>query len=340
MPRLSEADALTIHHAIHTPHATAVTLSTGHELHIIVSTNGCRRCDLPLGAFNQNAKFMAQNLDKQSAAAARARAGAKITHIMPVGQNGQHINGWPANGGIIEGNKVTKRCYILDNPNAPPPDPFRTKYGHIRSECTFLLCPYEEKEQAKAAGALWDGFNHPNCRNAWYVPPGLSPVRFARWLPTPAPPPAADETDVEGVEVAGTRTWAERDAELRMNAVPLDDDDENDGNEAQGGGRPAKRAKPEPASPPPPGAAASSSSDAPASSAGSSGGATPSTLSSKQKADAIGEALGLAQGASMLEVARQACEATEVDATGKSLVAQIAAAYDALFGVAAVEVCD
>ena len=338
MPRLPEADAITIHRAIHTPGAMRATLTNGLTLPIFVSQNGSRRCDLPLGAFSQNAKLMAQSLSKSSDAAARARAGAKITHVIPLGKDGQHIT--TSHWGMIEGDKVTKYCYVIQNPNAPPEDPARTKYGHLRSECTFLHCPFEQKEQAKSAGACWDG-EGDGCRRQWYVPPGLSLARFARWLPSttapahgaPAASSSANEADVDGVEVAGARTWAERDAELRKHAVPLD---ESDDDAAEAHSRPLKRAKPEPNSPPTTATSSPAAADAPASTGSTSSPAPRSSKGSlKQKADELGAALGLAPGASLPEVARAACEATEVDASNKSLAAQIAASHDVIFGVAA-----
>jgi hypothetical protein len=318
MALLSEADALAIHDAIHSK-AKQVTLSTGIVLPIFISQNGCRRCDLPTGAFSKNAKLMAQNLQKSSGAAARARAGAKITHIIPVGANGQHVSS--TSWGIIEGDKVTRSCFAVENPNAPPEDPARTKYGHLRRECTFLHCPFTEKEEAKGLGACWDGLGE-GCRRQWYVPPGLPLARFARWMPTAAP--TAEEAADDGVEVAGMRTWAERDAELRKRAVPLDEDDE---------AGPTKRAKQEPPSPPT--AVATRAEDAPSSlSSTSSATPGPSKGSLKEKADQLGAALGLAPDAPLPEVARAACEATDVDTIGKSLAAQIAASYDVIFGAA------
>ena len=37
--------------------------------------------------------------------------------------------------------------------------------------------------------------------------------------------------DDDDVQVTGTRTWAERDAELRKHAVVIDDDDDDAGND-------------------------------------------------------------------------------------------------------------
>jgi len=49
-------------------------------------------------------------------------------------------------------------------------------------ERLILNVPYAEKDEAKALGARWDPTAH-----TWYVPPGLPPERFARWLPNPLP---------------------------------------------------------------------------------------------------------------------------------------------------------
>uniref|UniRef100_A0A0G4I8M5 DUF5710 domain-containing protein n=1 Tax=Chromera velia CCMP2878 TaxID=1169474 RepID=A0A0G4I8M5_9ALVE len=47
------------------------------------------------------------------------------------------------------------------------------------SDRTYLNCPFEEKEDAKALGARWD----PD-RKKWYVPAPLSLDAFSRWLPS------------------------------------------------------------------------------------------------------------------------------------------------------------
>lgn len=47
---------------------------------------------------------------------------------------------------------------------------------------TYLTTTYQEREQAKALGARWDGG-----AKRWYVPDGLDPVPFAKWLPDDHP---------------------------------------------------------------------------------------------------------------------------------------------------------
>jgi len=42
----------------------------------------------------------------------------------------------------------------------------------------LLDVPFDEKDQAKAAGAKWD----PK-RGSWFVPEGIDPSAFTRWLP-------------------------------------------------------------------------------------------------------------------------------------------------------------
>lgn len=166
------------------------------------------------------------------------------------------------------GDHVTKRCHVLEDPNAPPEDPLRTSHGHVRSACTYLHVPFTEKDAAKRLGAHWDG-EGVGCRKAWYVPPSASPAPFLRWLPAqhavhapspasrvpaPAPAPASArvaaiaelDDDEEEVEVAGMRTWEERNAELRKHAVPLDSDEEAEESsegEVVKKGRASKRAK-------------------------------------------------------------------------------------------------
>ncbi len=41
-----------------------------------------------------------------------------------------------------------------------------------------LMVPNAEKDEAEALGALWDA-----SRRRWYVPPGLDPQPFRRWIP-------------------------------------------------------------------------------------------------------------------------------------------------------------
>ena len=62
--------------------------STGTELELFTSKNGCRRCDVHVEVEDDDTerkdgwmKLMEQNVGKSSAAAARARAGAKIVRI-------------------------------------------------------------------------------------------------------------------------------------------------------------------------------------------------------------------------------------------------------------------
>jgi hypothetical protein len=53
---------------------------------------------------------------------------------------------------------------------------------------TDLDVPYGEKDDAKRLGARWDLDTR-----RWYVPPGVDPAPFARWL-APAAPPLAGPT--------------------------------------------------------------------------------------------------------------------------------------------------
>jgi putative DNA primase/helicase len=42
----------------------------------------------------------------------------------------------------------------------------------------YINVPFEEKEAAKALGAKWDGGE-----KSWYVPPGVNPEAFGKWIP-------------------------------------------------------------------------------------------------------------------------------------------------------------
>ena len=163
----------------------------------------------------------------------------------------------------------------------------------------------------------------------------------------PAPPAAAaaapaTAAEDEVVAETGSRSWAEKDAELRSAAVVIE--------EAEGAVPPAKRAKmaaaastkvkvkvesqPQqdqpPASTPPQASSAPSPPTASRGAAPASGGApSPASGSVKDMADRLASELGLA-GAKIPEVAKAACGMLEVDRTG-SLAAQILACYEKLF---------
>jgi hypothetical protein len=46
------------------------------------------------------------------------------------------------------------------------------------SQRTYLNCPYDEKDACKAIGGRWD----PE-KKKWYVPTGINPAPFEKWLP-------------------------------------------------------------------------------------------------------------------------------------------------------------
>lgn len=57
------------------------------------------------------------------------------------------------------------------------------------NERQYLTVAYAEKDQAKALGARWDAM-----ARRWFVPEGVNPDGFARWLPASLVSPAADTT--------------------------------------------------------------------------------------------------------------------------------------------------
>ena len=113
--QLTVEDALAISEAIcdkiNNP-SSVMLPSNGKTYEVFVSKNGCRRCDVSddaskaLGYRDGWMKLMEQNADKSSAAAGRARAGAKIVHILPLDKDGGHSNGpgW----GMCEDGKLSK----------------------------------------------------------------------------------------------------------------------------------------------------------------------------------------------------------------------------------------
>lgn len=133
----------------------------------------------------------AQNTDKQSKAAQRARAGAKITHILPLDAQGRHTSPqYSSDWGCIEEGKLTKSCAAVlhvgdvseHTGRAPPIKRARAADAPPRR---FLSCPFEEKDEAKALGAKWD-----QAAKKWYIPDGLDAAPFAQWYDAP-PDPAA-----------------------------------------------------------------------------------------------------------------------------------------------------
>jgi putative DNA primase/helicase len=78
---------------------------------------------------------------------------------------------------------------------------------------TYLAVPYEQKDVAKQAGARWD-----TAERAWFIPPGVAPDAFARWMP--------DKGLVQIDAGPGARTEfaaALRTAGLQLQAAPLMD---------------------------------------------------------------------------------------------------------------------
>ena len=45
------------------------------------------------------------------------------------------------------------------------------------TEKFYINCPYSEKEACKALGGKWD-----RIAKSWYVPSGINPSRFVRWV--------------------------------------------------------------------------------------------------------------------------------------------------------------
>ena len=118
--KLTVDDALALAAAISDDQkpSEVVLPSTGQRLKIFVSKNGCRRVDVTVavpGATRRHAwmKLMAQNVHKGSAAAARARRGARIVHILPLDAAGKHSNG-PGWGMVEDGALVKNSSAAID----------------------------------------------------------------------------------------------------------------------------------------------------------------------------------------------------------------------------------
>jgi hypothetical protein len=64
--------------------------------------------------------------------------------------------------------------------DAPAPaQPVRARAGTsaARPGIVLLNVPYAEKDEAKQLGARWDA-----ARRKWYVPAGVDPAAFSRWM--------------------------------------------------------------------------------------------------------------------------------------------------------------
>ncbi len=58
---------------------------------------------------------------------------------------------------------------------------------NTKAQRTYLIVPYSEKGEAKAAGARWD-----RTAKSWFIPPGTEPAAFRRWVPERQPAPAPE----------------------------------------------------------------------------------------------------------------------------------------------------
>ena len=84
---------MAIHQALHDPAVTIVLLpTTGEWLQVEANPEGVRKVIVGKDAARPKGrvKLMQQNTAKQSGAAAAARAGAMITHLLPMDRNGDH----------------------------------------------------------------------------------------------------------------------------------------------------------------------------------------------------------------------------------------------------------
>ena len=175
---LALADAIAIHDAIHDPKITSVTLSTGLALPIFLSSNGTRRADLFVESVGRVVcKFMAQNTKKSSAAAQRAKAGARITHILPLDDKGRHTPpSYASDWGCIEEGKLTKNSSAILNQNdvrAVAPDKASAALAQRKRKIDeqeaeqqagrrlWLEVPFGEKQDARQLGAKWDAVRSP-----------------------------------------------------------------------------------------------------------------------------------------------------------------------------------
>jgi hypothetical protein len=88
----------------------------------------------------------------------------------------------------------------------------------------FLICPFEEKDEAKALGAKWDW-----ATKLWYITADLDFTTFAKWLP-PGSTPAVEacdsdsddsETENDGESPSATATTAEAPLAVEKNEAEV-----------------------------------------------------------------------------------------------------------------------
>ena len=228
------ADVMAVHAAIHDRVSASVTLaSTGHTFPIFVSPNGCRRCDLvvdPAQRPKGRCKLMEQNTGKDSGSAQRARTlGAKITHIIPLDDEGRHTPAkYSGDWGRIEEGKLTKNCAavlhaedVAAHTGRPSTTPKRRR-PEDRPPRRFIECPFAEKNIAKSRGAKWDA-----AAKSWYVPEGLDMANFAEW--DPAAPYSAPSAPARNKQpAAGGNCSSSSSSSSAAKANELDEEEEKE----------------------------------------------------------------------------------------------------------------
>ena len=109
-------------------------------------------------------------------------------------------------------------------------------------ERTYLAVPYDEKDDAKALGARWDG-----AERSWYVPAGVSLESFAPWIPAKGSVYIAVDANpadqfAEAIRECGLQLDGSPLMDGQIHRVPVDGDKGRDRSGAYSGhldGRPA-----------------------------------------------------------------------------------------------------
>jgi antirestriction protein ArdC/phage/plasmid primase-like uncharacterized protein len=94
----------------------------------------------------------------------------------------------------------------------------------MNDDRTYLAVPYDEKEDAKALGAKWDGR-----AKAWYIPAGGALEAFAPWLPSRGSVHIAVDTDpreefARALRESGLRMDGLPEMDGRLHRVPVEGD--------------------------------------------------------------------------------------------------------------------
>ena len=104
--------------------------------------------------------------------------------------------------GYCLGFEKHKEVAMTEGIQQPKPEQAEEHKRRLALEKTYLAVPYEQREEAKQAGARWD-----RQAKLWFAPQGTDMTGLARWMPekepTPAPAMPPDQEFAEVLKEAG-----------------------------------------------------------------------------------------------------------------------------------------